>query len=97
MSANIAFGINTSALWDALSLDCPIVSIKIPGTLFSSNTSHLRFAEAYGLKSIEKPEEIDENWDEIQRDLVSLRSTMLPNLGETGVRFIQAISEILEG
>jgi hypothetical protein len=89
----LAVGINTSSLWDALALDCPVACIQVPGTIFSDNTSHLNFAKEFGLLTFRNFMEIEENFDKVKESLQALKPAMLPNFGQTGNKFLQAINE----
>lgn len=88
-----ALGINTSSLWDALALNCPVACIEVPGTIFSDNTAHLNFAKEFGLLTFRNFMEIEKNFDKIKESLQTLKPAMLPNFGQTGSKFLQAINE----
>jgi len=90
---HFALGINTSSLWDALALDCPVACIEVPGTVFSDNTSHLNFAKEFGLLTFRNFMEIEQNFDKVKESLHTLKPAMLPNFGQTGSIFLQAINE----
>ena len=94
---HLALGINTSSLWDALALDCPVACIEVPGTIFSDNTSHLNFAKRFGLLTFRNFMEIEQNFDKVKESLQALKPAMLPNFGQTGTKFLQAINESQEG
>jgi hypothetical protein len=65
----------------------------VPGTVFSDNTAHLNFAKEFGLLTFRNFMEIEQNFDKVKESLQTLKPAMLPNFGQTGAIFLQAINE----
>jgi hypothetical protein len=90
---HFALGINTSSLWDALAMNCPVAAIEVPGTVFSDNTSHLNFAKEFGLQTFSNFMEIEQNFNKVKESLETLKLAMLPHFGQTADMFLETINQ----